>query len=245
MEYIFTKTRMNYEDFASGKVLYNAHGTTSFPVRLASELVQRSFQILKNKGITEPYTLYDPCCGGGYLLTVIGLLHGSYIKRIVASDIDENVLVIAEKNLSLLFSEGIIKRKNQLEELIELYKKDSHIEALQSAINLEQLLTGSSVKDIACFQADITEFSNYTEKCSDINIIFADLPYGEIVSWKGKSADPANDFFETVYTITTDPGSYIVVVVADKSQKLSHSKFRRLQYGKIGKRHFGIFEPIN
>ncbi|RJX37512.1 hypothetical protein D3P09_21250 [Paenibacillus pinisoli] len=38
MKYLHEKYDHNYEDFASGRVLYNAHGTTSFPVRLASEI---------------------------------------------------------------------------------------------------------------------------------------------------------------------------------------------------------------
>jgi 23S rRNA (guanine2535-N1)-methyltransferase len=41
MEYRYTAERQNYEDFASGRVLYNQKGTTAFPVRLASELYQR------------------------------------------------------------------------------------------------------------------------------------------------------------------------------------------------------------
>ncbi|MBG9795269.1 hypothetical protein ABD76_23525 [Paenibacillus dendritiformis] len=41
MEYFFEKKHSGYEDFASGRVLYNARGTTAFPVRLASEIIQR------------------------------------------------------------------------------------------------------------------------------------------------------------------------------------------------------------
>ena len=47
MEYIYESAQRSYEDFASGRVLYNAQGTTSFPVRLASEIAQRCFQLLE------------------------------------------------------------------------------------------------------------------------------------------------------------------------------------------------------
>lgn len=52
MEYIYESAQRSYEDFASGRVLYNAQGTTSFPVRLASEIAQRCFQLLEKKGYT-------------------------------------------------------------------------------------------------------------------------------------------------------------------------------------------------
>lgn len=64
MEYIYEKVQRSCEDFASGRVLYNAQGTTSFPVRLASEIYLRGKSYLKKKSEKENYTLYDPCCGG-------------------------------------------------------------------------------------------------------------------------------------------------------------------------------------
>lgn len=76
MEYLFEKSKKNYEDLASGNVLYNAQGIASFPVRLTSEIIQRCFDLLQKKGGIRPYSMYDPCCGGAYLLTVIGFLHG-------------------------------------------------------------------------------------------------------------------------------------------------------------------------
>ena len=77
MEYIY-ESAQRYEDFASGRVLYNAQGTTSFPVRLASEIAQRCFQLLEKKG----YRGRIPCSiprGGAYLLTVVGLRTGAFI----------------------------------------------------------------------------------------------------------------------------------------------------------------------
>ena len=53
MKYRFETKKRDYSDLASGRVLYNAPNTTAFPVRLASEIVQRAFDILQNKAL-EP-----------------------------------------------------------------------------------------------------------------------------------------------------------------------------------------------
>ncbi|WP_052703091.1 hypothetical protein [Paenibacillus beijingensis] len=140
MEYLYEKYDQNYEDFASGRVLYNAYGTTSFPVRLASEIIQRCFRLLEIKGNKGPYSLYDPCCGGAYMLTVIGLMHGHRINNIYASDVDREVLQVAERNLSLLTPSGLAQRKEQLTQLAALFQKKSHEEALASLERLYEHL---------------------------------------------------------------------------------------------------------
>lgn len=64
MKYKFETMNKDYSDFSSGRVLYNVANTTAFPVRLASELIQRAFNILEKDGARGPYKIYDPCCGG-------------------------------------------------------------------------------------------------------------------------------------------------------------------------------------
>lgn len=243
MEYFYEMTPRNFEDFASGRVLYNAHGTTSFPVRLGSEIIQRCFQILEDQGDKGPYTLFDPCCGGAYLLTVTGLLHGSRIRRIYASDINPDVLGIAVKNLSLLTEKGLQVRKEQLQELRELYHKPSHDEALKSAGQISSLISRLHMEEAVTFEADITKSKDLPELCRNINVVMTDLPYGDTVSWESSSENPVRDFFEQTYPLL-DPKHAVVAVIADKSQKLKHDKFKRLQHFKAGKRQVGIFEPI-
>ena len=63
MAYKYEIDHQNYEDYASGRVLYNQQGTTDFPVRLASEIFLRCLNILQNDGFGGPYTIFDPCCG--------------------------------------------------------------------------------------------------------------------------------------------------------------------------------------
>ncbi|GIP16374.1 hypothetical protein J40TS1_20160 [Paenibacillus montaniterrae] len=243
MKYIYETNKTSYEDFASGRVLYNAHGTTSFPVRLASEIIQRCFQILEAKGSKGPYSLYDPCCGGAYLLTVIGLLHHDKIKSIFASDINDDALRIAEKNLSLLSINGLNKRKQQIKQYIQLYNKASHISALESAERLSQLISDSNIEQVSAFQSDVTASTHNSSIPDKINIVMTDLPYGDIVTWRSNSPDPLADFFANVFE-SLDPSHSVLAVIADKGQKLKHEKFKRLELVKIGKRQMVIFEPI-
>lgn len=243
MEYIYESAQRSYEDFASGRVLYNAQGTTSFPVRLASEIAQRCFQLLEKKGVLGPYTLFDPCCGGAYLLTVVGLLHGQRIHRLIGSDINAEVLGIAGKNLSLLREEGLEQRTEQLKELLALYHKPSHQDALQSAGRLRELLRSSRVEETVCFQADITQPEESLASCKGTQIVMTDLPYGDLVSWGGGSTEPVQAFFDAIHPIL-DPAQSVVAVISDKGQKLKHDRFQRIQHMKVGKRQVAIFEPI-
>ncbi|NDO51129.1 hypothetical protein FMM75_17520 [Lachnospiraceae bacterium MD335] len=44
-------------------------------------------------------TIYDPCCGGGYALTVLGFFHNHDIKKMYGSDIKPNMVSYAKKML--------------------------------------------------------------------------------------------------------------------------------------------------
>jgi len=243
MKYIYERSKSSYEDFASGRVLHNAQGTTAFPVRLASEIIQRCLRILEDKGSKGPYSLYDPCCGGAYLLTVIGLLHNEMIHEIFASDINENILGIAEKNLSLLSAKGLNRRKQQIKADAQLYNKQSHLSALESAERLSHRIIGSNVEKAIAFQSDITNSNDRHKRLHRINIVMTDLPYGDIVTWRSKSSVPLTDFFENVHRLL-DPSYSVLAVIGDKSQKLKHEKFKRVEQVKIGKRQVALFEPI-
>src|SRR5437762_331229 len=126
MKYRLAVCRENYEEFAGGRVLYGGPGSSAFPVRLASEVFQSCESRLARHGALPPYTLYDPCCGEGYLLTVIGFLHGAHLTRIIASDIDPEAVERARRNLSLLTAAGLDRRLQEIQRLIDAYDKPSH-----------------------------------------------------------------------------------------------------------------------
>src|SRR5688500_18089331 len=133
MTFKFATEKEDYSAYAGGQVFYNLPGHPAFPVRLASEIFQRCLHLRSAKGQHAPVRLYDPCCGGAYHLAVLAYLHWEHILEISASDVDGEALSIAQRNLSLLTSEGLQQRTAEIEEMQRLYKKDSHTEARRSA----------------------------------------------------------------------------------------------------------------
>lgn len=248
MNYRFENEHQNYEDFASGRVLYNARGMTAFPVRIASEIAQRAFQVLREQGVKGPYHVYDPCCGGAYLLTVISLLHGRHIRKLTASDIDPVLLETARRNLALLTKPGLERRRGQLLELYEAYGKESHKEALDSLGRIEQRIHAHYLEQpgVDVFGQDVTlpGWSSQAETPvqEPVDLVMTDLPYGQIAYWGGDRSDPLDDFFANVYPLL-HPGQSVLAVIANKGPKLQHYHYDRVQHGKIGKRQFAILVP--
>jgi 23S rRNA (guanine2535-N1)-methyltransferase len=71
----------------------------AFPVRLAQELFLRCVSYLP---ASEPLTLWDPCCGSGYLAVVTSLLDRPGLGRLVCSDVSPDAVALAFRNLALL-----------------------------------------------------------------------------------------------------------------------------------------------
>jgi 23S rRNA (guanine2535-N1)-methyltransferase len=237
MKYLFEKNKISYEHLSSGKILYNSAGLTAFPVRLANEIIQRCFNILEFKGNNGPYIIYDPCCGGGYLLTSIGFLHGERIKKIIASDIDIKALDIAKKNLSLLHVEGLNKRIGELKSLAQTYNKPSHWEAIASAIKLYDLVDSNNHISIDCFKADILNVNKHSFKA---DIIFTDFPYGLLTKWSANEGDVLS-YFLTNISKCMKSNSSLLAIVYDKKLKINNPGFQRIKHFKIGKRYINIF----
>ena len=233
MEYRYGKD-MNYEDFSSGRVLYQVRGMTNFPVRLAQEIYGRCLEYSTKK---EDIVLYDCCCGGGYLLTVLGFLNQDTINRIIGSDIDEEMVQMARKNLSLLRQEGINKRIREIHEMIEEFNKPSHYEAKESALRLREMLKKDM--DFKVFQADALGPIDLDEKP---DIIITDLPYGQLVSWSQDGGDMVDRLLDSLYEVAGE--DTILGLCMDKKQKVKNEKFTRLERQKIGKRRFEILKKI-
>lgn len=245
MSYKYAIENINYEDYSSGRVLYNQHGTTAFPVRLASEIFQRCAQALKMQGKQGNYIIYDPCCGGAFLLTSLGFLFPEDIACIYASDIDENVLQLAEKNLSLLSNAGLEQRINQLTALLQEFGKESHRDALESAYKMKEHLKHRVDKlEIICFQADAAK----TEKEShpqSIDIVITDLPYGDVVRWS--HADDEKTAVELLLEnlFLKLSAKALVAIVVNKKMKTDYKNYKKLDSFKLGKRHIVIFQKEN
>ena len=229
MEYKYAKND-NYEDFSSGRVLYHASGMTNFPVRLAQEIFGRCLQYSPKK---NDVCLYDCCCGGGYLLTVLGFLNQGIVGRIIGSDIDNELLGIAEKNLSLLSKEGIDKRIAEIDKMIESFKKKSHIEARESAVTLKGLIRSSIRFEV--FQSDALKEIDLRTKP---DIIVTDVPYGNMVDWAGDEDNVIDKLLDVLYEVCRR--DTIVGLCMNKKQKVRNEKFTRLEKQQVGKRRFEV-----
>lgn len=228
----------NFEDFASGRVLLHRTGYPNFPVRLAQEIFCRCLARLDS---AKPLRLYDPCCGGGYLLTVLGFLNYGRLETIAASDISGEAVQLARENLSLLGRAGLARRKEQLSQLRALHGKSSHQEALESAERLGGIL-GGQAHEIQCqvFQRDIFSPSPQDVPGLQADIIFTDVPYGNLVDWQ--SQEDSINFLDQLLPAVRE-GS-VVAICSNKQQRFQSEHFRRVEKQAVGKRLFQIFMPI-
>jgi 23S rRNA (guanine2535-N1)-methyltransferase len=244
MEYKYAGERLNYADLASGHVFFSLPGHPPFPVRLASEIYQRC---LAWRGrASSPCTLYDPCCGAAYHLSVIAYLHWDSICRVICSDIDEKAVQMAERNLGLLTPLGMERRSREIAAMVHLYDKDSHKGALGSITRMQEQmnqLTAIRPLQTDVFQANATDAASLQEGLQgvSIDIVFTDIPYGQHSQWEQvQSPDPAWAMLEALHGFLS-PQS-IVAVASDKAQKIAHQKYIRLEKLQIGKRRVVILK---
>ncbi|HUE98495.1 MAG TPA: hypothetical protein VMN99_04525 [Anaerolineales bacterium] len=252
MQYKHAREQMDYSDLSSGRVFYSLPGYPAFPVRLASEIFQRCVahrQIIYKK--STPCTLYDPCCGAAYHLSVLAYLHGDYIREVIGSDIDEKAVALAERNLGLLRMEGLDTRINEISKLFEQYGKESHQDALRSAFILKKKLSAFVEKyprKKRVFQASATDNKEILNniKPNSVEIVLTDVPYGQHSHWRDSDlnelSNPIRSMLDALLGILS--ASSIVAIVSDKRQKVLHERFQRCEQFQIGKRRVVILKPV-
>ncbi|WP_224387761.1 hypothetical protein [Pseudonocardia sp. ICBG1293] len=113
-------------------VLASAPGRPTLPVRLTVELAGRAREHLPGDG---PVTVWDPCCGAGATLAVLGLLVPG-ITRLIGTDADPDPLDLARRNLALLGPGGLAARAEELDALAERYDKPGYADAAAAARTL-------------------------------------------------------------------------------------------------------------
>jgi tRNA G10 N-methylase Trm11 len=247
MQYKFAQDNENYEEYTAGSVFYALPGYTAFPVRLTNEVFQRCMSLWTASGEARPCVLYDPCCGGAYLLTTLAYLNWHKIERIFGSDIDTEALSLANRNLSLLQVRGLDKRIEELSVMLQQFGKPSHALALKNAINFRQrLLEYSEANTIEThlFRADVR---NSTAILSELNgtkidIVITDIPYGQRSNWDSDlktstltpDADPVNQMLESLLPVLAPKA--IVAVAATKQVTIQHESYQQLKKFKLGKR---------
>lgn len=253
MPYKFAKERPDYSDLASGRVFYSLPGHPAFPIRLADEIMQRCLVWRETNQITGPCVLYDPCCGAAYHLTVLAYLYGHSFRAIIGSDIEEKAVRVAQQNLGLLTVNGLDKRESELSEMLRLYGKESHREALNSTHRLRNKITNSANNHplrTSVFQANVLDREIIQENLKGIavDIVFTDVPYGVRSQWHYpqtpfESGSPLKQMLDTLLNVLT-PTS-IVALISDKGQKAAHEGYQRIEQFQIGKRRVLLLRPIS
>ena len=249
MQYKYEKEIQDYSDLSSGRVFYSIPGHPAFPVRLASEIFQRCMASREAiYGSSSPCTLYDPCCGTAYHLSVLGVLHGNRIREIIASDVDEKAVDLAQQNLGLLSVAGLDRRINEITLMINHYNKESHKEALKSALVLkDKIITLNQKHPLRrkIFRSSATDRQGILINIAarSVDIVFTDIPYGQHSQWEGIDtlSNPLWSMLDAL--IETLSPSSIVAIVSDKKQKLAHNNYQRLEKFQVGKRQVVILKP--
>jgi 23S rRNA (guanine2535-N1)-methyltransferase len=246
MEYKYATEREDLADLASGNVFYSLPGHPAFPVRLASEVYQRCLAWRGQENC--PCTLFDPCCGAAYHLSVIAYLHWDSVCRVVCSDIDEKAVQMAERNLGLLTPVGMERRGREIAAMVRLFDKESHKSALESLNRMQEqvnVLTAVRPMQAHVFRANATQADSLREGLKDtsIDIVITDIPYGQHSRWEAvQAADPAGAMLEALHAFLS-PNS-IVAVASDKAQKITSKHYTRLEKLQLGKRQVVILRPV-
>lgn len=251
MQYKYATEQQDYSDFSSGRVFYSLPGHPAFPIRLASEIFQRCLAHREAiHGLSTPVTLYDPCCGAGYHLSVLAYLHGERIREVIGSDIDEKAVALAQRNLGLLHMDGLDQRMDEITKMFERYGKGSHQDALRSASVLKKKLSTLTAKhslETRTFQANAFGGKEITNNIrpKSVDIIFTDVPYGLHSHWRDSDSNdplnPLNSMLDALIDVLS-PTS-VVAIASDKQQKISHAGIQRLEQFRTGKRRVVILSP--
>ncbi|MGW5876166.1 rRNA methyltransferase [Nocardiopsis terrae] len=229
MSYRYATERTDHSALASGQVLRSAPGYPGFPVRLASELLQRA--MVHAEG--ERVRLWDPCCGSGYLVTVLGLLHRDRLTHVRATDVDEDAVGIAARNLELLTAEGLAERERELRRSARDFGRVAFVERAGSARDLAAGLAamgGDLPHDSAV--ADVFGLTDPV----DADLVVTDVPYGEMTHWEGGVPDggPIRGLLASMGRVL--PPHAVVVVTARTRRVALPEGIRALERVRVGNR---------
>lgn len=240
MSYRHATVQRDYQDLASGSVLHSAPGFPAFPVRLASEIFQRALALRGGEG---PAVVWDPCCGSGYLLAVLALLHRPRIASVLACDLDPDALGVAERNLALLSRAGLTARAAELEARAARFGKPAYGAAAQAARRLAGELdaAGGDVPHGVC-QADVFDRDQLQRALghSAPDIVITDVPYGEQTHWRGPSAAAGITGMVDALTAVLPPDSVIAVTVRGRKVPVDRDRRPHTSF-KIGTRAVALF----
>ena len=125
------------------------------------------------------------------------------------------------------------KRIAEIDQMIESFKKKSHIEARDSAATLKGLIRSNIRFEV--FRSDALEKIDLKTKP---DIIVTDVPYGNMVDWAGDEDNVIDKLLDVLYEVCRC--DTIVGLCMNKKQKVRNEKFTRLEKQQVGKRRFEI-----
>ncbi|GAA1075473.1 rRNA methyltransferase [Nocardiopsis metallicus] len=229
MSYRYATERTDHSALASGQVLRSAPGYPGFPVRLASELLQRAMVHAEGGQVR----LWDPCCGSGYLAAVLGLLHRDRLTHVRATDVDADAVGIAARNLELLTAEGLAERERELRRSALDFGRVAFVERAESARDLAAGLaaTGGDLPH----ESAVADVFGLTEPV-DADLVITDVPYGEMTHWEGgvPEGDPIRGLLAAMGRVLP---SHAVVVVTARTRRIPLPEgVRALERVKVGNR---------
>ncbi|WP_017578957.1 rRNA methyltransferase [Nocardiopsis valliformis] len=229
MSYRYATERTDHSALASGQVLRSAPGYPGFPVRLASELLQRAMVHVEGAQVR----LWDPCCGSGYLVAVLGLLHRDRLTHVRATDVDEDAVGIAARNLELLTAEGLAERERELRRSALDFGRVAFVERAESARDLAAGLAAMG-GDLP-HESAVADVFGLTEPV-DADLVITDVPYGEMTHWEGgvPEGDPIRGLLAAMGRVL--PPHAVVVVTARTRRIPLPEGVRALERVKIGNR---------
>ncbi len=244
MTYRYALRRGDDSDLASGRVLRSAPGMPGFPVRLASEIFQRAVAL---HGSTGPSTVWDPCCGSGYLLTVLGLLHPERLHTLVGTDLDEQALSLARGNLALLTPEGLQLRRRELHQLAEAHGKAAHQEAVQSADRLLHQVQKAAPPMLVTGQADAVDPHQLATALDGTrpDLVLTDVPYGQLTHWSAGVSTHAQPIATLARTVAAVVPPTAIVAITCRARRVPLEGIRFLSSFKIGHRSVAFLRAGN
>jgi 23S rRNA (guanine2535-N1)-methyltransferase len=179
-------------------------------------------------------------------------LHWHDLEAVLGSDVDEEALALAERNLGLLTLAGLARRRAEVAAWLDRYGKQAHADALASIERFRdrlETLAGAHPMQRRLFRADATNAQALAAglQGTGVDIVMADVPYGEHTAWlrpdgQALSADEAGwrmlDALRRVVSTAT-----VVAVATRKGRAIEHSGYRRRQRLRLGKRLVDFFSP--
>jgi hypothetical protein len=179
------------------------------------------------------------------LLATIAYRHWANLRRVTGSDFDEEVLLIAERNLSLLTRGGLNAKIEFLRAAQDRERRPSRDAALRNVqLCLDRLETLEEMHSVeySLFHADAGSPLEVAAGMMDskADIVMTDIPYSGLSNWKGSlgklQSRPAalNSLMESIRPILAP--NAIVAIISPKADDVSHPAFCRHRKLKLGKR---------